>query len=147
MVDIDLTQEVADELVSMEKHRIDDTIYQFPRGGDGLSVQLASADKREEFFLDLRRGRIDLNKVTYQNRARKIVVLIRIDLEGPPHRNPDGKELLCPHIHKYQEGFGDKWAYPIPQEHFRNVLDPWITLMDFMKYCNITKQPHFQRGL
>lgn len=147
MVDIDLTQKVAGELVSMEKHRIDDTIYRFPRGGEGLSVQLVSADKREEFFLDLRRGRIDLNKVTYQNRARKIVVLIRIDLEGPPHRNPDGTELLCPHMHKYQEGFGDKWAYAIPQEHFRNILDLWITLIDFMKYCNITKQPHFQRGL
>ncbi|MFW9280162.1 DUF6978 family protein [Glaesserella parasuis] len=25
--------------------------------------------------------------------------MVRLDIEGPPHRNPDGEEIICPHIH------------------------------------------------
>ena len=73
-------------------------------------------DGREEFLLDIRRARIDLAKGTYQNRGREVVILARLDFGGAPHRNPDGEEIGSPHIHLYREGFGDKWAFPIPSE-------------------------------
>jgi hypothetical protein len=63
--------------------------------------------------------------------------LVRLDLNGAPHRNPDGKEIEGTPLHIYQENYGDKWAYPIDIKDFLNITDLWKTLDDFMKYCNI----------
>ncbi|MDX2150661.1 MAG: hypothetical protein SFV54_07995 [Bryobacteraceae bacterium] len=90
MADIDITQEEADELIAMEKHRVDNKNWWFPEPGDRLSIPLTSVDKRENFTLDITRAQIKLTKATYQNRARQAILLMRLDLDGPPHRNPDG---------------------------------------------------------
>jgi hypothetical protein len=116
-------------------------------GGQALIIPLESADKRELFLLDLSRGRIDLAKVKMQNRARQVVVLVRIDLSGAPHRNPDGEEVPCPHLHLYREGFGDKWAANLPPDRFPNPADVWATFGHFLAYCNITRPPRVERGL
>ena len=65
-------------------------------------------------MLDIARGRINLKKATYQNRARRVVILARLDLGGPPHENPDGEEISFPHLHTYRAGYADKWAVPAP---------------------------------
>ena len=110
-------------------------------------TEAARADEKEEFLLDMQRGRISLNKATFQNRAKDIIVLVRLDLAGPPHRNPDDEEIHCPHIHIYIEGFGDKWAETISIKTFSNTSDLMITVIDFMNFCNITKQPNIQGSL
>ena len=61
---------------------------------------------------------------------------LRLDYGGPLHRNPDGEEIPCPHLHIYREGYGDKWAVPIPTQDSPNIHDHWQTLQDFMRYCN-----------
>ena len=147
MTDVNLTQIEADNLIKMEKHRSDDNQYNFPISGESLTLQLQSPDKRENFFLDLRRGRIDLLKGTYQNRSRQVIVLVRLDFGGPSHRNPDGEEIPGPHLHQYREGYGDKWAKPAPLEIFTSLFDLWITLVEFMNYCNITRPPKIERSL
>lgn len=147
MADLDLTQAEADALINMEKHRADEQHYNFPLSGEKLVMPLQSPDKREVFLLDIDRGQINSLKIKYQNRARQVVILVRLELAGPPHRNPDGVDIPCPHIHRYREGYGDKWAMPIPVEHFRNTSDIWVTLWDFMRFCNITQPPHIERGL
>ncbi len=147
MADISLTQSETDALIAMEKHRATEDRSDFPMGGQSLVLPLQSADKREQFILDLSRGRIDLLKVKMQNRGRQVVVLVRLDLGGAPHRNPDDEEVPAPHLHIYREGFGDKWAVPIPADRFRDVGDVWSTLEDFLGFCNITQPPHIQKGL
>ncbi len=147
MSDSDLTQAEADALIAMEKHRLDDSPWIYLSVGGSLSVPLVSADRQQNFMLDMSRGRIDLSKGKYQNRGRQIVVLVRLDFGGPPHRNPDGQEIACPHLHVYREGFGDKWAQPVPRDRFPDPSDLWETLHHFMAFCNITKPPLFQRGL
>jgi hypothetical protein len=148
MTDVSLTQDEAEALRVMEKHRVDDRRHSFPLGGESLAVPLQSADRQEQFFLDInRRGRrIDLRKVTYQNRARQSVVLVRLDLGGPPHRNPDGVDIPCPHLHEYREGFGDKWAFPVPRDRFSRTGDLRGALEDFMQFCNITQPPCIEEG-
>lgn len=147
MADMNLTQAEADALIAMEKYRVNENRSDFPMGGQSLILPLQSADKREHFLLDVSRGRIDLLKVKIQNRGRQVVVLVRLDLGGAPHRNPDGEEMLPPHLHVYREGYGDKWAMPVPADRFGATGDLWITLEDFMRFCNITRPPHIERGL
>jgi hypothetical protein len=143
----ELTQTEADALLAMEKRRSDTTEWEYPDLGGRVSVPLVSIDGREWFFLDLRRARIDLAKGTYQNRGRQVAILARLDFGGAPHRNPDGEEVGSPHLHLYREGFGDKWAYPVPLDRFPNLSDPWQTLEDFMRFCNVVEQPNIRRGL
>ena len=147
MADINLTQAEADALIALEKQRASEERADFPMGGQSVALPLQSADRREQFVLDLSRGRIDLRKVKMQNRGRQVVVLVRLDLGGPPHRNPDDAEIPVPHLHVYREGFGDKWAVPVPADRFSNPTDVWVTLEEFMRFCNITLPPHIDRGL
>jgi hypothetical protein len=147
MAEIDLIQEEADALIAMPKLRTNDDVSYYPNPGDSLVIPLVSCDKKEAFLLDIRRGRIDLKKATFQNRARKTIVLVRLDLNGAPHRNPDGEEIASPHLHVYREGYGDKWAGPLPADVFSDTSDQWTTLSDFMRYCNITEPPDIQKGI
>lgn len=147
MTDINLTQAEAEILIAMEKQRIDDNRWDYPSLGGSISIPLVSSDKREDFLLDISRGKIDLLKGTYQNRSRQITVLVRLDFGGRPHRNPDDEEIPSPHLHIYREGYGDKWAVPVPTDRFHDMNDLWKTLEDFMRFCNITQQPSIDRGL
>jgi hypothetical protein len=135
MADVNLTQDEAANLMAMEKRAVDDKDLFFPRPGEGLAIPLTSLDKRENFMLDVTRAQIKLTKATYQNRARAVIILMRLDLDGPPHRNPDGKEIPCPHLHIYREGFGDKWAVPAPIARYTNTLDLFSTFEAFMQQC------------
>ncbi len=147
MSELDLTQAEADSLIAMAKIKAINDDHDYPDLGGSVIVPLASQDKRESFLLDISRGRIDLQKVKYQNRAKQVVVLVRLDFGGAPHRNPDGEEVPCPHLHTYQEGFGDKWAHTLPNGKFTYLDDLWRTLEDFMDYCNIVDRPNIVKGL
>lgn len=147
MPDINLTQNEADQLIAMEKVRLDEQQYYFPDAGSSICAPLTSLDQREAFLLDIRRGRINLAKATYQNRSQKVMILVRLDIEGTPHRNPDGQEIPTPHLHLYREDYGDKWAIPISESDFPDVTDLYKVMEDFMSYCNITQPPLIERRL
>jgi len=148
MADSDLSQSEADALIAMEKIRYNDNEHIYPLPSEKLTIPLSSRDRRENFLLDITRGRIDLAKVTHQNRARKVVILMRLDLGGPSHRNPDGEEIPCPHLHFYREGYADRWASPLPASRYKNLSDLFQTLQDFMLHCNVTELPTIrQMGL
>ena len=87
-----------------------------------------------------------MSKYRVQERARTVYVLVRVDIGGAPHTNPDGEVVLCPHIHLYKEGFDDKWAYPLNDFPFTNTDDIVITLQEFASFCNILDLPNIQRS-
>jgi len=147
MADINLTQDEADKLMAMEKRAVDEKEWLFPAPGDRVAIPLTSLDKRESFMLDVTRAQIKLTKATCQNRARAAIILLRLDLDGPPHRNPDGVEIPCPHLHVYREGYGDKWAIAAPAATYTDTLDLFSTFEVFMQQCNITCPPKIQKGL
>lgn len=153
MTDIILSQAEADALIAIRKdydgtsNPAGSPTLTLPDLGGKLIVPLICTNKREKFSLDITRSRIDLLKETKQIRGRQVIVLVRLDVGGAPHRNPDDEEIPSPHLHIYREGFGDKWACAVPSDKFSNLSDPWQTLYDFMKYCNIVGLPEFNRGL
>jgi hypothetical protein len=147
MADTDIPQAEADALITMEKQCVENKSWLFPEPGGRLAISLVSTDKRENFILDITRAQIRLTKATYQNRVRQAIILMRLDLDGSPHRNPDDQEIPCPHLHIYREGYGDKWAFPAPPERYPNVKDLFSTLDAFMRHCNIANPPLIEKGL
>jgi hypothetical protein len=108
---------------------------------------LISLDGRERFFLDIWRGSLNVQKYRFQERARSVYILVRVDIGGSPHTNPDGRTVPCPHIHIYREGFDDKWAFPLTEYDFSNPNDIIVTLEDFAHFCRIIELPTVQRSL
>lgn len=147
MADIELSQSEADALMQMVKVKVNNDEHLYPGIGGILIVPLISQDRRENFLLDIGRGRIEMRRGKYQMRSHQVIILTRLDFGGPPHRNPNGEELPCPHVHLYREGYGDKWAYPVPADNFRNLTDLWQTLYDFMDYCHVAEPPKIVRGI
>lgn len=141
-----LAQEVADNLLFMDKIPEDSSnVYEYPDMGGKLMIPLISNNGRESFLLDINRKKISL-KVTYQTRGRQIFVLARLDFNSP-HRNPDGTEVGIPHLHLYKEGYGDKWAFPVPEGMLSNPISAWQNLIDFMQFCKVIQQPKINHGL
>lgn len=145
MADDALTQSDADTLLRMEKVPASADTFHFLGFGGRIEVPLVSRDEREKFSLDINRKRIALT-TGYQTRARKVVVLARLDFAAP-HRNPDGSEVGVPHLHLYREGYGDKWAFAVPDGILSNPADAWQVLHDFMRYCGVVENPNIVRGL
>jgi MoaA/NifB/PqqE/SkfB family radical SAM enzyme len=142
-----LTQQRADELMAMEKYCVDSTSIQFPGSGMATQIEVKSTDDRESFLIDVnRRGRIRMGKCTYQERFAIVEILFRLDVGGPPHENPDGNVIPCPHLHVYREGFGTKWAYALPGS-FTNPTNLVNTFIEFLVYCNVKDFPQIQRSL
>jgi hypothetical protein len=147
-----ITQSEADALIVMEKKKATDELYNFPSAGEILAIPIVSIDERESFLLDVnRKGRIRLTRCTYQERYRGIIILVRLDIDGQPHTNPEvdnvpssylapynGQTLQCPHLHLYVEGFMDRWAIPAPLDKFPDTRDLYGTLIE---------PPVIQRGL
>jgi hypothetical protein len=100
----------------------------------------------ERFLFDVTAGRILLRKASYQTRWRRTTVLVRLCVNGPAHRNPDGHRLGKTHLHLYREGYHDKYAIPVP-DTFLDLNDQSRVLQDFCVYCNITRQPIFRPRL
>jgi len=138
-----LTQSEAETLIRMTKYFSLPRTISVPAGTDE-TYELVGEDKREQFLLDLWRATLRLSKVKYQTRGRKIIVLVRVDIDGSPHTNPDGTTIAGSHIHLYREGYDDKWAYPLDPKDFSNAGGIRRTFEDFCRVCNIVDLPPFQ---
>ena len=95
-------------------------------------------------MLDVWRGTLRLTKLRFQNRVRTIVVLVRLDVDGAPHTNPDGERLSGTHLHLFREGYDDRWAYPVDVNTFTLLSDPGTTFQEFCAFCKIESPPPVQ---
>jgi len=143
-----LSDEEAKCLMQMEKKIIEQPGgYFFPSHEQILTLKSLSIGRNVEFLFDIGRKYQQLSRCTYQERYEKIIVLVRVDIKGPSHTNPDDSMVSAPHIHIFKEGFSDKWAYPLSNDHFRNPSDLYKTMYDFFTYCRVVDPPIIQKGL
>jgi hypothetical protein len=142
----DLKQEDADHLIAVEKQACDHKEYLYPEVGERLKIPIKSSDKRTSFIINISRHGASLTKNTSQLRVYKTIILVRVDIGGSPHTNPNGVAVPCPHIHIYKEGFMDKWAYLLPKT-FKDPTDKLRVVDNFMDYCNVVNKPIIVRGL
>ncbi|MEX1123117.1 MAG: hypothetical protein WED82_13325 [Balneolales bacterium] len=142
-----LTNDEAEHLLEALKELKSDRTIDFPEAGGNLQLEASTTvNGKEHFLIDVnRKGSIKIKKATYQTRYLKYIPLLRLDINGPSHTNPDLEEIPCPHIHIYREGHDDKWAYPLPK-NFSNPDDLIQTLKEFLMYNNIKDIPYIQEG-
>ena len=144
-----LTQSEIDNLLVMIKELETKGLYTFPQPGNSEKINITSKDGKYKFIIDInRKGKIKASKCTYQERYRKDVILLRLDIDGPPHTNPDGKTLGSNHLHIFKEGFGDRWAYKLP-DSISDKKDLVKTLIDFLEYCKVQNidEINFEEGI
>jgi hypothetical protein len=152
-----LTQAEADGLLEMPKVFLDASPLDFsltqPMDYDRV---LRSSDRREEFLLTIERGRRRRMRLKYQTRAKRVVILARLDLNAAPHRNPPeapyrpGQWIREAHLHLYREGFDDRIAYTLadaPGWADPNASDGIPALEHFMRYCRVMEWPPIQTAL
>jgi len=139
-----LTQAEADQFMQMVKHFVRaPASITIPPGADE-TYELASLDDRESFLLDIWRGTLRLTKLKFQNRVRIAIILVRLDVDGAPHTNPDGQTLSGTHLHVFREGYDDRWAYPVDPSKFTLLGDPGATFQEFCAFCKIESPPSVQ---
>jgi hypothetical protein len=138
-----LSQQEADDLLAMKKEREENKIYSFPTGGERLCVPLISCDKKHRFLLDIHSSRVLISKYSFQTRLN-IILLLRLDIDGRPHVNPDGTDVGRTHIHRYRAGSGLDWAEPLP-EPFGKTDEVLSLLHFFMDTCTIVNKPKIQK--
>lgn len=138
---MNLTQNEIDYLLNVIK-QIDTRSgnrFDFPVHGASKKLNLLSCDNnKDKFIVDINRrnGQIQKLQISFNERYRNDIILIRLDLNGPHHRNPDGTIVSGNHLHVAREGYDDRFAIEIPN-NFVNLLDPIKTLIDFLNYCKV----------
>ena len=133
-----MTKEKAQELIQVMKLLLKKGIYELPKQGtvDKLPLQsLQSSRDRFDVIIN-RKARIDPKKYTLLLHFSE-EDLLRIDVSGTDHHNPDGSIVPCPHIHMRtkDEGRWDRYAYDLPAI-FGDADDCATTVRDFLQYCN-----------
>lgn len=134
-----LSQEQIDMLLNiLKKIKYDKENFYFPETGNSKQLEAVSYDNKYKFLIDIKPGRTERRKkqLTLQERYNKDVILLRLDLNGPPHTNPDGKQLSGNHLHIIKEGYNDRFAYEIP-DNIVDEDDRLQTLINFLEYCKI----------
>jgi len=149
-----LTQAEADSLLGVTKSFADASPLQLTQTLPmDFRRELLSVDLRERFFMDVRRSPHVVARLRYQTRARVSVILARLEIDGPRHRNPpsDGEEngqwIGGTHLHVYREGLGDRFAYPEEQLEelgFTLPLELVPSFRGFLRFCSVSDVPDIQ---
>lgn len=146
-MDIHLTQEDAESLISCLKRTLVDTINA-PEKGKNLSfdVESVSMNPPESFVVSIFRGRINRSKISYNARIKlRNTVLLELHLNPTnKHMNPDGTIVSGSHWHIYREGYGIMFAFPADDIQTRDFVENTIV---FLKRFNIINNPNINEQL
>lgn len=141
---------IINELINCLKRIIlEKPIFHLPQKGFYDKIDLKSSEFL--FIIDVNRKGRKKPKFTLQlrNKATKDAALLRLDLIGPDHPNPEGdfpfadETIPCPHIHIAHPDYGDGIAYPLNTEYANMYLtekqfdDLVFILKLFLERCNV----------
>lgn len=145
-----LTDKDFQSLIKMIKQiRTKENTIPFPQPGKHLKIEVEDENRNENFIIDVNRkgASLKITKCTFQ--TRHLIPIIRIDIDGPPHPNPDGTIIPCPHIHLYKEGYNLRIAYPLEKEMIadtNNLLEILIRFLEYNSISNINDYTYEEQG-
>lgn len=109
-----LSQFEADYLIKLLKRCVDFAMF-LPLQGESEEYKVTDvASNSEDFIVLIRRNKFN-NKCSFVLRYKKAnKILLRLDVGcTSKHTNPDNTIIEGPHIHRYREGFDEKFALAI----------------------------------
>lgn len=92
------------------------------------------------FALSIYRGNKESGRFSLDLRFKETHdCLVRLDINGGPHKNPDGTISPSSHIHIYSNAYDKKdgYAYPIDINDFPNIENLYYASISFFDYTNI----------
>ena len=140
-----LTQNEYDRLMQLRKTF--DSCIKLPMDDEKVSYTLHALDSSETFLLNIERKRIFEIRRSKLNTSFSKEPILRVEVDGRPHINPDGERIGRNHIHIYKQGYGLSWAYPLEtfsDELFKDATNFNILFSDFCKYSNIEFKEVYQ---
>lgn len=139
-----LSQDEANRLISKAKHAVEKAFYMPAEGEKNAEFHVQSDSDDEDFVIALYRGSINKGRHSVSARITRLgIPLIRLCVNGQPHRNPDGERIGGTHWHVYTEGFDDRMAFPANLES-EEFVDDTIALL---KKFHVIQQPTFQESM
>ncbi len=141
-----LTNDEAQRLIDELKMIVSDLYFAMPDMNTSEYIELESIHSKTMRFTVIvgRKGRIRTDRYAISLMAGKSRQLIRMDINCPPHRNPDQELIEGDHIHYYEEGYDEsKWARPLP-DRFACISEIANKLIEFMVYCNVSNIGDFR---
>lgn len=140
-----MTDEEFKEIMKLDK-AFEEEHIELPGSNESGVFNINSMTTKDKFYLDVdRRGRIEFTRCKMQERLVKTKLpLVRIDIDSPPHTNPDGTKVGRNHIHIFKEDLCDTgnlpWAYDLDgfkDIKINNLSDFMEVFYEFCNYCNI----------
>ena len=146
---------ILDLINSLKKIIEEGTEVFIPEGGRSSKLELK--DHSFYYWVDINRKGHRLKRYTLQLREqqRKEFPLLRLDLYGPSHPNPEGdfpmagEMIPCPHLHIAHPEYGDSIAYPLNSTYAKMYLteelleDAVYVLGEFLKRCNVANSDDY----
>lgn len=133
-----LTQQEAEELLKKAKEATRKEILSWGTPSRHDEVVIATGEPELQFTLSITRNPFEI-KAHFRAKSKNIQ-LARIDTQIQ-HLNPDGQQILGPHLHWYREGYAHlEWAEAID---WYDANKPMETLFKFLDLI----ETRFPRGI
>lgn len=138
-------QNEIERLLNLLKNIAEDNrVIRFPTLGTQSNISVESVDRPvERFRIVINRKPKISGRCSFLEIHGKNGVLLRLDIVGPPHTNPDGTSVSCPHIHIAREEYDTSWAYQLNTYGIATFDDLVTQLYEFMRYCNIINHGNY----
>ena len=150
------------DLITTEKHFIDRD-FNFPSKNQSITLD-AEDEENNNYKVDINRKRAIITRCTYLERHPINNVLLRLDIDTKPHRNPHTSEVIGGnHIHIYTNDYGDSIAVEL-DDPILKIINPnfdinrfnidiknenrlYAYFEAFSDFCNIKNIPIYQFSL
>lgn len=132
--------------------------FKFPNKNEYAMLDVIGQENRE-YIVDVNRKSASLKRCTFQERFSTKTILLRLDIDTKPHRNPGSKKQISGnHIHIYTDEYGDSFALELDDPELKQ-LNPNFDLRKFKisdnanrfyelfeafsEFCNISNIPSY----
>lgn len=143
------SNEINELIDCLKRITHDSNSFYLPEKGSYDQLDLKS--NKSFFIVDVNRKGRKKPQFTLQLRDKehKDCALLRLDMIGPPHKNPEGDfpfagEIIeCPHLHIAHPDYGSSIAYPLNNDYAKiyltdaQIMDLVLILKMFLERCNV----------
>lgn len=151
-----LRSEFIENIIEKKSYTVNpETPIKFPMKGEILSLDVKSFNSQNSYLVDINKKYAVIERITFQDRYKKSIILLRLDIGNRPHTNPNGKNISGNHIHIYSDGYNESYAFELDDPVLQSVnpnfdLNRFKTknhielFKAFSDFCNISNFPSIE---